>query len=38
MKPIQPDTRGKVVRDSWGGEVFNLLAPDKNMHRAAVEG
>jgi hypothetical protein len=28
----------EVVRDSWGGEVFNLLAPDKNMHRAAVEG
>ncbi len=28
----------EVVRDSWGGEVFNLVAPDKNMHRAAVEG
>jgi Zn-dependent M28 family amino/carboxypeptidase len=28
----------EVVRDSWGGEVFNLVAADKNMHRAAVEG
>ena len=27
-----------VVRDSWSGEVFNLVAADKNMHRAAVEG
>jgi len=27
-----------VVRDSWSGESFNLVAPDKNMHRAAVEG
>jgi Zn-dependent M28 family amino/carboxypeptidase len=28
----------EVVRDSWGGESFNLDAADKNMHRAAVEG
>jgi len=28
----------EVVRDSWSGEAFNLVAPDKNMHRAAVEG
>jgi len=27
-----------VVRDSWSGESFELVAPDKNMHRAAVEG
>ena len=28
----------EVVRDSWSGEAFNLVATDKNMHRAAVEG
>ncbi|HVB58885.1 MAG TPA: M28 family peptidase [Candidatus Acidoferrales bacterium] len=28
----------EVVRDSWSGETFNLVSPDKNMHRAAVEG
>ena len=28
----------EVVRDSWSGESFNLVAADKNMHRAAVEG
>jgi len=28
----------EVVRDSWGGESFNLVRPDKNMHHAAVEG
>ena len=28
----------EVVRDSWSGESFDLLAADKNMHRAAVEG
>ncbi len=28
----------EVVRDSWGGESFSLVAADKNMHRAAVEG
>jgi Zn-dependent M28 family amino/carboxypeptidase len=28
----------EVVRDSWSGEAFNLVAADKNMHRAAVEG
>jgi Zn-dependent M28 family amino/carboxypeptidase len=28
----------EVVRDSWSGESFNLVALDKNMHRAAVEG
>ena len=28
----------EVVRDSWGGESFNLVSADKNMHRAAVEG
>jgi Zn-dependent M28 family amino/carboxypeptidase len=27
----------EVVRNSWGGESFNLAAADKNMHRAAVE-
>jgi Zn-dependent M28 family amino/carboxypeptidase len=27
-----------VVRDSWSGESFNLVAADKNMHRVAVEG
>ncbi len=28
----------EVVRDSWGGESFSLVAADKNMHRPAVEG
>jgi Zn-dependent M28 family amino/carboxypeptidase len=28
----------EVVRDSWSGESFSLAAPDKNMHRPAVEG
>ena len=28
----------EVVRDSWSGEAFDLVAADKNMHRAAVEG
>ena len=28
----------EVVRDSWSGDSFNLVAADKNMHRAAVEG
>ena len=28
----------EVVRDSWSGESFNLVAADRNMHRAAVEG
>ena len=28
----------EVVRDSWSGEAFNLVAADRNMHRAAVEG
>jgi Zn-dependent M28 family amino/carboxypeptidase len=28
----------EVVRNSWSGETFNLVSPDKNMHRAAVEG
>jgi Zn-dependent M28 family amino/carboxypeptidase len=27
-----------VVRGSWGGEQFDLVSPDKNMHRVAVEG
>jgi Zn-dependent M28 family amino/carboxypeptidase len=28
----------EVVRDSWSGENFDLVAADKNMKRAAVEG
>ena len=28
----------EVVRNSWSGEQFDLVAPDKNMHRAGVEG
>lgn len=28
----------EVVRDSWSGENFGLVAADKNMHRAPVEG
>jgi Zn-dependent M28 family amino/carboxypeptidase len=28
----------EVVRDSWGGEQFDLLTPDKNMSRPAIEG
>jgi Zn-dependent M28 family amino/carboxypeptidase len=27
-----------VVRNSWSAEQFDLVAPDKNAHRAAVEG
>jgi Zn-dependent M28 family amino/carboxypeptidase len=27
-----------VVRNSWSAEQFDLVSPDKNMHRAAVEG
>jgi Zn-dependent M28 family amino/carboxypeptidase len=27
-----------VVQGGWSGEGFNLIAPDKNMGRAAVEG
>jgi len=28
----------EVVRNSWGGEQFDLANPDKNMGRAAIEG
>jgi Zn-dependent M28 family amino/carboxypeptidase len=28
----------EVVSNSWSGEQFDLVAPDKNMHRAGVEG
>jgi len=28
----------EVVRGSWSGEQFDLVTPDKNMKRAAVEG
>jgi Zn-dependent M28 family amino/carboxypeptidase len=28
----------EVVRDSWSGEQFDLVSPDKNMGRVAVEG
>ena len=27
-----------VVQNSWSGEQFDLVAPDKNMRRAAIEG
>ena len=27
-----------IVRDSWSGEQFDLLTPDRNMHRPAIEG
>lgn len=27
-----------VVQNSWSGEQFDLVTPDKNMHRAAMEG
>jgi Zn-dependent M28 family amino/carboxypeptidase len=40
---IVHDTEGAgygfdVVQNSWGGEQFDLVTPDKNMGRAAVEG
>ena len=28
----------EVVRNSWSGESFDLAAPEKNMHRSAIEG
>lgn len=28
----------EVVRNSWSGEQFDLVAADKNIHRAGVEG
>ena len=28
----------EVVRNSWGGEQFDLATPEKNMHRTAIEG
>jgi Zn-dependent M28 family amino/carboxypeptidase len=28
----------EVVRNSWSAEQFDLVSPDRNMHRAAVEG
>jgi Zn-dependent M28 family amino/carboxypeptidase len=27
-----------VVQSSWGGEQFDLITPDKNLKRAAIEG
>src|SRR5258705_6246299 len=27
-----------VVQSSWGGEQFDLITPDRNMRRAAIEG
>jgi len=28
----------EVVRNSWGGEQFDLATPERNMNRAAIEG
>ncbi len=37
----EPESAGypfDVVQSSWGGEQFDLVAPDRNMKRAAIEG